>query len=84
MFLCGSWKIRAMGLKNTRAVHTHSTHEKGVRKMMYTYKLDERGIPYRVLQPENGQERMDEKEPQQEKGLLRHSGKLQHFQLYIF
>ncbi|MCI8645419.1 MAG: hypothetical protein HFE76_01205 [Firmicutes bacterium] len=52
--------------------------------MMYTYKLDERGIPYRVLQPENGQERMDEKEPQQEKGLLRHSGKLQHFQLYIF
>ena len=52
--------------------------------MIVTYKLDERGIPYRVLQPESGQEKMGEKEPQQEKGLLRHSGKLQHFQLYIF
>lgn len=53
--------------------------------MIYTYKLDERGIPYRVLQPEGGrQEGRNEKELRQEKGLLRHGGKLEHFQLYIF
>lgn len=52
--------------------------------MTHTYKLDQRGIPYRVLQEEFTQDREEKQKPQEEEGILRHGGKLEHFQLYLF
>lgn len=52
--------------------------------MTYTYKLDQKGIPYRVPQPERAGQRKEKQEPQPEKDLLRHGGKLERFQLYVF
>lgn len=49
-----------------------------------TYRLDQRGIPYKVLQTKREQGKKGKKEPQQEAGLLRHSGKLESFRLYMF
>lgn len=59
----------------------------------YTYKLDEKGIPYRVpnfricgrgRQPEPAVLQADSPQQQPATELLQHSGKRQTFQLYMF
>lgn len=52
--------------------------------MRYTYKLDSRGIPYRVAQKETKQEPVRDRKSRLFSNLLPHSGLQRTFQLYVF
>lgn len=52
--------------------------------MKYTYKLDSRGIPYRVVQQEAKEEAARSPKSRLFSGILPHSGIQKNFHLYIF